>query len=160
MQRRKIVPKLKRKNNSLDTAHEKNGTIIFIKFKSGTRKLLIRNGECNQCGECCKTLNITVVRDVTLNQHKSIKELKLYLSYRGICIVGENIKHNQLFYAINIPCQQLGPENECKVHKDPEVKPLLCHRYPIEPDNSEDCSYQFQRSTPSRPVEFDIARTR
>ena len=114
--------------------------------------MLIRDGECNQCGECCKTLNITVVRDVTLNQHKSIKELELYLSYRGVCIIGEDIKRNQLFYSINITCQQLGPENECKVHNDTEVKPLLCHRYPIEPDNSEDCSYQFHPSTPLRPV--------
>ena len=154
MKRQKIAPKLKRKNNSLDIAHEKNWTIKFIKFKSGTRKLLIWTGEC------CKTLNITVVRDVTLNQHKSIKELELYLSYRGICLVGEDIKRNQLFYSINIPCQQLGPENSCKVHEDPEAKPLLCHRYPIESDNSEECSYQFQRSTPLRPVEFDIARTR
>ena len=111
-------------------------------------------------GECCKTLNVTVVRDVTLNQHKSIKELELYLSYRGICLVGEDIKRNQLYYTVNIPCQQLGSENECKVHEDPEAKPLLCHRYPIESDNSEECSYQFQRSTPLRPVEFDIARTR
>ena len=100
------------------------------------------------------------MRDVTLNHHKSIKELELYLSYRGICLVGKDIKRNQLFYSINIPCQQLGPENECKVHKDPEAKPLLCHRYPIEPDNSEDRSYQFQRSTVLRPVDFDIAQTR
>ena len=154
MKHQKIAPKLKRKNNSLDITNEKNWTIKFIKFKSGTRKFLIRTGEC------CKTLNITVVRDVTLNKHKSIKELELYLSYRGICLVGEDIKRNQLFYSINIPCQQLGPENACKVHEDPEAKPLLCHRYPIEPDNSEDCSYQFQRSTPLKPVDFDIARTR
>ena len=113
-----------------------------------------------QTCECRKTLNITVVRDVTLNQHKSIKELELYLSYRGICLVGEDIKRNQLFYSTNTPCQQLGPENACKVHENPEAKPLLCHRYPIEPDNSEDCSYQFQRSTALRPVEFDIAHTR
>ena len=154
MKRQKIAPKLKRKNNSLDIAHEKNWTIKFIKFKSGTRKLLIWTGEC------CKTLNITVVRDVTLNQHKSIKELELYPSYRGICLVGEDITRNQLYYTVNIPCQKLGSENECKVHEDPEAKPLLCHRYPIESDNSEECSYQFQRSTPLRPVEFDIARTR
>ena len=122
--------------------------------------MLIPTGECNQCGECCKTLNVTVVRDVTLNQHKSIKELELYLSYRGIRIVGEDIKRNQLFYSINIPCQQLGPENACKVHENPEAKPLLCHRYPIEPDNGEECSYQFQRSTQLNPVDFDIARIR
>ena len=122
--------------------------------------MLIRTGECNQCGECCKILNITVVRDVTLNQHKSIKELELYLSYRGICLVGEDIKRNQLYYMVNIPCQKLGSENECKVREDPETKPLLCHRYPIESDNSEECSYQLQRSAPFRPVEFDIAQTR
>ena len=105
-------------------------------------------------------MNITVVRDVTLNQHKSIKELELYLSYRGICLVGEDIKRNQLYYTVNTPCQKLGSENECKVHEDPEAKPLLYHSYPIESDNSEECSYQFQHSTPLRPVEFDIARTR
>ena len=37
--------------------------------------MLVRTGEYKQCGECCKTLNITVVRDATLNQHRSIKEL-------------------------------------------------------------------------------------
>ena len=122
--------------------------------------MLIRTGECNQCDECCKTLDITAVRDVTLNQHKSINELELYLSYRGICLDGEDTARNQLFYSINIPCQQLGPENEFKVHKDPETKPLLCYRYPIEPDNGKECSYQFQPSTPLNPVEFDIAETR
>ena len=122
--------------------------------------MLIRTGECNQCGECCKTLNITVVRDATLNQHKNIKELELYLSYRGIRLVGESIEENQLFYSINIPCQQLGPNNECEVHKSLEKKPLLCQRYPIEPDDSDECSYKFQTSSPLRPIETNIAQTR
>ena len=108
---------------------------IICQFLIRSNKLLIRTGECNKCGECCKTLNITVVRDVTLSQHKSIKELELYLSYRGICLVGEDTARNQLFYSINI-------------------------RYPIEPDNSEECSYQFQPSTPLNSIEFDIARTK
>lgn len=103
-----------------------------------------RTGECDQCGECCKTVNITVIRDETLRQHRSRKELELYLSYRGICVVGEDVERNQLFYAINIPCQQLGPENQCRVHKDPEAKPFLCHSYPMEPDGTEECSYEFQ----------------
>jgi Fe-S-cluster containining protein len=113
--------------------------ITIITSKSGNGQLLIRNGECNQCEKCCKTLNITVVRDVTLNQHRSIKELELYLGYRGIRLVGENIESNQLFYSIETPCQQLGPENECKVHLNSEAKPLLCSRYPIEPDVNEEC---------------------
>ncbi len=122
--------------------------------------MLIRTGECNQCGECCKTIDITVVRDVTLNQHKSIKKLELYLSHRGICLVGEDIKRNQLYYTVNIPCQKLGSENKCKVNEDPEAKPHLFHRYPIEPDNSEECGYQFQPPTPLNPVELDISGTR
>lgn len=108
--------------------------------------MLARTGECNQCGECCKTVNITVVRDVTLRQHKSKKELELYLSYRGISIVGENIEANQLFYSMNIPCQQLGTNAECKVYGDLEAKPIICHRYPMEPDGTEKCSYEFDRS--------------
>ena len=108
--------------------------------------MLIRTGECNQCGECCKTVNITAVRDITLSQHRNIKELELYLSYRGIRLVGENIARNQLLYSIDIPCQQLGSENECKVHRNSEAKPLLCHLYPIESDDSGECSYQFQPS--------------
>ena len=82
------------------------------------------------------------------------------MSYRGIRIVGENIERNQLFYSINIPCQKLGSENECRVHKDPEAKPLLCHRYPMEPDGTEECSYEFQASTPFESTKFDIARTK
>ena len=41
--------------------------------------MLIRTGECHQCGECCKTVNITVVRDVTLRQHGNREELERYL---------------------------------------------------------------------------------
>jgi len=95
-------------------------------------------------------MNITVVRDVTLNQHRSIKELELYLSYRGIRLLGEDVKRNHLHYLIDIPCQQLGSENECKVHLNLEAKPLLCHRYPTEPDNSDECSYKFETSSPLR----------
>ena len=28
--------------------------------------MLVRTGECHQCGECCRTVNLTVVRDVTV----------------------------------------------------------------------------------------------
>ena len=46
--------------------------------------MLNRTGECHQCGECCKTVNLTVVRDVTLRQHGNREELERYLSYRDI----------------------------------------------------------------------------
>ncbi len=103
---------------------------------------MYRSGECNQCGECCKSVNITAVRDLALAQHGSLKELSLYMSYRGIRVVGEDVEKNLLFYSLAIPCQKLGPDNACAVHNTPE-KPLLCHRYPMEPPGINECSYRF-----------------
>ena len=107
----------------------------------------VREGECHQCGECCQTVNITVVRDVTLRQHGSLEELRLYMKYRGIIVVGENIEQNALFYEIKIPCDQLTEDNVCKVHDSPE-KPLLCLKYPEEPGDIPQCGYRFKKDTP------------
>jgi len=104
--------------------------------------MLTRQGECHQCGECCRTVNITAVRDATLEQHGNLKELELYLGYRGIRVVGEDAANNRLYYAMDIPCSQLGKDNRCQVHNTPE-KPLLCYRYPWEPDDVEQCGSRF-----------------
>ena len=105
--------------------------------------MLERVGECVQCGECCKSVNITAVRDITLSQHGNMEELKRYLSFRGIQVVGEDIEKNLLYYTIQIPCSKLGPDNECLVHDSPE-KPLICHRYPWVRDDIPECSYTFE----------------
>ena len=105
--------------------------------------MLERAGECVQCGECCKTVNITAVRDITLSQHGNLEELTRYLSFRGIQVVGEDVEKNLLYYTIPIPCSQLGPDNECLVHDSPE-KPLICHRYPWAKDDIAECSYTFE----------------
>ena len=106
-----------------------------------------RQGECHQCGECCRTVNMTVVRDVTLRQHGSLEELKRYLSYRGIRVVGENAETNALFYEIDIPCSELTEDNGCRVHNTPE-KPLLCLKYPEQPMDIAECGYTFTRTPP------------
>ena len=110
--------------------------------------MLVRKGECHQCGECCKTVNLTVVRDITLRQHGNIEELEKYLSYRGIKVAGEDIEANLLFYTIDIPCSQLGPNNECLVHDSPD-KPLICLKYPWFKDDIEECGYTFEESSGS-----------
>jgi len=46
-------------------------------------------------------------------------------------------------YTIQIPCSQLGPDNECRVHDSPE-KPLICHRYPWARDDIPESSYTFE----------------
>ena len=140
--------KQKRTSDLIRSRAGRDRACKFINLEPESRNLLVRAGECNQCGECCKTVNITAVRDVTLRQHKSRKELELYLSYRGISVVGENVETNQLYYSMDIPCQQLGAEGECKVHEDIEAKPILCQRYPMESDGTEKCSYEFQQYSP------------
>lgn len=108
---------------------------------------LKRTGECHQCGECCRTVNMTVVRDVTLRQHGNREELELYLGYRGIRVVGEDVAGNALFYEVDIPCSQLTEDNGCKVHDSP-AKPLLCLKYPDAPNAIEQCGYAFERQSP------------
>ena len=108
--------------------------------------MLNRTGECHHCGECCKTVNMTVVRDVTLRQHGNLEELGKYLSYRGIRLVGEDVANNYLFYAVNVPCDQLTGDNRCGVHDTPD-KPLLCEKYPWAPDDIPQCGYSFQHTS-------------
>lgn len=108
--------------------------------------MLKRTGECSQCGECCRTVNLTVVRGLTLEQHGSREELEKYLGFRGIKIAGEDAERNLLFYSIEIPCSQLGPENECLAHNSPE-KPLICLKYPWFKDDIEECGYSFENSS-------------
>ncbi len=104
-----------------------------------------RTGECHSCGECCKVVNITVVRDTTIQQHGSLKELKLYLSYRGIRVVGEDKPGNQLHYSMDVACSELTADNRCRVHDSP-LKPLICLRFPSSKEDVEDianCGYSF-----------------
>jgi Fe-S-cluster containining protein len=113
-----------------------------------------REGECNSCGDCCQTVNMTVVRDVTLRQHGNLEELQRYLSFRGIRVVGEDKKNNQLYYSMDIQCSELTPENKCRVHGSPE-KPLLCHRFPETKKDIEDiknCGFRFTPVLPGHPV--------
>jgi len=109
--------------------------------------MFTRTGECHQCGECCRTVNMTVVRDVTLRQHGNREELERYLGYRGIRVVGEDVTGNALFYEVDIPCSQLTEDNGCKVHDSP-AKPLLCLKYPDAPNAIEQCCYAFERQSP------------
>ena len=107
-------------------------------------------GECHSCGECCQTVNMTVVRDVTLQQHGNREELKRYLSYRGIRVGGSDEKRNQLYYSMDLPCSELTPDNRCRVHDSPE-KPLICNRFPESSGAIEDiknCGFRFVPNLP------------
>jgi Fe-S-cluster containining protein len=113
-----------------------------------------REGECHSCGECCQTVNMTVVRDVTLRQHGNLEELQSYLSYRGIRVVGDDEKRNQLYYTMDVPCSELTADNRCRVHDSPE-KPLICNRFPETKEDIEDiksCGFRFSPILPGYPL--------
>jgi len=113
-----------------------------------------REGKCHSCGECCQTVNITVVKDVTLQQHGNLEELERYLSFRGISIVGSNEKRNELYYSIDIPCSELTSNKRCRVHGT-EEKPLICNRFPESQEDIEDiknCGFRFIPVLPGHPV--------
>lgn len=97
---------------------------------------------------------MTVVRDITLQQHGSLKELELYLSYRGIRVVGSDEKRNQLYYSMDVPCSELTQDNRCRVHDSPQ-KPLICHRFPSAKEDIEDipnCGFGFHPALPGWPA--------
>ena len=98
---------------------------------------------------------MTVVRDVTLQQHGNLEELKRYLSYRGIRVVGSDEKRNQLYYSMDLPCSELTANNSCRLHSSSE-KPLICHKFPESPGAIEDiknCGYRFVPSLPCQLTE-------
>lgn len=103
-----------------------------------------RTGECNQCGSCCDSVRITAVLSHALKQHRSMEELILYYEYHQIEVMGTDPEKDYLFLEVNLPCTKLNDKNECDIHHQPELKPLLCHLYPTESDN-EDCGYQFKK---------------
>lgn len=90
---------------------------------------------------------MTVVRDVTLRQHGNRRELERYLHFRGIRVVGEDVEKNYLFYQMDVPCSQLTGDKRCAVHGSPE-KPLLCLKYPWEPDDIPECGFSFRPTSP------------
>ena len=113
-----------------------------------------REGECHSCGECCQTVNMTVVRDVTLRQHGNLEELQSYFSYRGIRVVGDDEKRNQLYYTMDVPCSELTADKRCRLHDSPE-KPLICNRFPETKEDIEDiksCGFRFSPILPGYPL--------
>jgi CO dehydrogenase/acetyl-CoA synthase beta subunit len=104
-----------------------------------------REGDCTSCGECCRILRFTSVLSNLITQHGSLEEARTYYSFRGFRITDINEKDDTACLEVDIVCNQLAPQNTCMLHDQPEKKPLICHRYPLEPDDIEGCGYTFKK---------------
>ena len=94
-----------------------------------------RYGECVSCGECCKVLHMRGMLSDIVSQHGSLDEAKKYYSFRGVRIPEINEKLDAVMFEMDIPCDKLDEHNHCKLHDDPAQKPVICHRYPLGPDD-------------------------
>jgi len=103
-----------------------------------------REGECVQCGGCCKTMRITGILSHVLAQHGSLDEARAYYSFRQIRIAEVSAQTDSLCFELDIPCDKLTADNRCLLHDKPELKPIVCHRYPLVPDNVASCGYSFR----------------
>jgi Fe-S-cluster containining protein len=104
-----------------------------------------RTGNCTMCAECCRAIRLTTVLSETVSQHGSLDEARLYYSYRGITVAGIDEQKDRICLEMDIACSKLTKDGGCAVHDRPELKPVLCHRYPLEPDDIETCGYIFTR---------------
>lgn len=103
-----------------------------------------REGECVRCGDCCKTLRITGILSHVLGQHGSLDEARAYYSYRKIKIADVSHETDTLCFELDAPCDRLTADNRCLLHDRPELKPMICHRYPMAPDDIKRCGYTFR----------------
>ena len=106
---------------------------------------LERVGECVQCGECCKKIRITSLLSHVVKQHGTLEEAKAYYSYRGIRLDEADEKRDRVLLELPLECAQLTADNRCLLHDKPEIKPVICHRYPWYEDDIESCGYSFER---------------
>lgn len=107
----------------------------------------VREGGCVACGECCRLMRITTVLSNLLIQHGSLDEARAYYSYRGFRITEIDQRADIALLEADIPCNQLTAGNRCALHDTPEKKPVICHRYPLAPDDIESCGFTFRKAS-------------
>ncbi|MBI4667481.1 MAG: hypothetical protein HY751_13855 [Nitrospinae bacterium] len=89
-------------------------------------------------------MRITGVLSNVLSQHGSLEEARKYYGFRGVKITDVAPEADRLCFELEIPCDKLTASNHCALHDKPEEKPVICHRYPLAPDDIENCGFYFK----------------
>jgi len=105
---------------------------------------LVRQGECNSCGECCKKLRITGVLSNILRQHGTLEDAEAYYLYHGVKLVDVDKITDRALLEIDRRCDQLSEDNRCALHGQ-DKKPFICQKYPWFPDDIESCGFYFKK---------------
>lgn len=116
-----------------------------------------RTGECNGCGDCCRSLIEFVAHPNEIpdayNDYPDIRDGGVYTDEQGVWHQVINENGEKRLFKINkieevgtrMPCLALNPEtNMCTMHFD---KNLLCKGWPFSPKQVtpfKNCSYVFE----------------
>lgn len=113
-----------------------------------------REGECNGCGACCKTLITFHAYNKEDTEEFDQRDLDDAVYQEGVWseVNTEDEGGNRRYFTepkIDLkdtdhkPCSALSPEHKCMVH---EMKPKICGVWPTLPEQVtpfEECSYSF-----------------
>jgi len=108
-------------------------------------KFYQRNGDCNQCGACCKNIYLTFGQQTVATIAELDQLKKRYKAYRTF----EPIEENEL--GVLLRCTQLQEDNTCGIY---ETRPYFCRKFPNEDVLTRggklhaDCSYTFEPLKP------------
>ena len=83
----------------------------------------VRKGKCNQCGNCCRNIMLSIKKDEPIMSEKQFESVKKWDKfYNHFYISGKDTSGILLF-----TCKELGDNNKCKVYK---FRGLGCRLYP------------------------------
>ena len=106
-----------------------------------------REGECNNCGVCCRMkITFAVVNPV---EEDNLRQGGWFTSGQGQWVEARVDGHRQFFRMRSVMesdscCVHLGEDNRCQIYRQ---RPLLCRTWPHTPFdlvNVPQCSYRFQ----------------
>lgn len=132
------------------------GDILYYKYDFHQRIVVRyeRDGECNQCGMCCKYIikfrcaNVGPGKDNPITGwHPGNGDIRLY-AYDIVNAIYMN-GHWRYFADVTVtdelkPCPDLTADNKCRIHTG---KHLLSRAWPLSPEQAahfKECSYTFR----------------
>lgn len=134
------------------------GIIRYILLRI-TNKEYIISGSCNQCGGCCRKINLKTDRGWIRKEDEFLELLEKHQEFKRFTVSGID---RQGF--LQFSCSYLDDTGLCKNHAD---RLDICKNYPAKSlmfcggQVAEDCGYRIEKVTPfARVLEKECQKRR
>lgn len=94
--------------------------LITARFSNNTPRL---EGECNQCGECCRNLTLSNAGKLIRNEDEFQALVTRYAEYR----IFQPRYRDPIEQVLYFNCSMLGEDNRCRAYAQ---RPRVCRIYP------------------------------